>query len=340
MIWNSLTSTCICDTKSIPKGTSKLYCTACSSIIGASGAKVGTTGCGCKAGWAWNTNLQICTCTTTSCICPIDFALINQICTNCSTIIGSTGKSSSNIACACKKSFVWNTTNSNCTCPKGGMTNTNKNVCTFCDISANAYNYTSTAKTACNCTINHLWDPVNLTCRFTAGSLVMLANGTKISCSGLGGSIGGLVDNFNCKCSVGSIWNTITNKCVACNSIPFTNTTGATKNYKYSCPCNNGTSWDILTFSCRNNTCKYPLADSRCGYCLVATGVEQVSQLQSVSLKTDTFQLSGDNEFIAEMNLRSTLYSNYTSLKCKCKGNYTWNVARRACFNTSSNATY
>lgn len=341
MIWNKATSTCICDTKSIPKGTSKLYCIACSSVIGSSGAKIGT-GCGCKAGWTWNSNLQICACTTTTCTCPTDFALINKICTNCSTVVGSTGKASSNLACGCKKSFIWDALTSKCVCPTGGMTNSAKSVCTFCDITANAYNYTTAAKTACNCTTNYLWDGVALTCKFVGvNAIIMLANGTKKSCAGFGGSIGSSIDNFNCRCPVGSIWNTNTNKCVACNTIPFTNTTGATKNFKYSCPCNNGTSWDLLTFTCRNNTCKnLPFIDSRCGYCLVATGVEQVPQLLSVSIKTDTFQLSGDNEFIAEMNARSVLYGNYTSLKCKCKVGYSWNVARRSCFNTTTNSTY
>jgi len=341
MIWDAKTKTCICDTKSIPKGTSKLYCIACSNVIGSSGAKAGAIGCVCKAGWTWNAALQMCTCTTTSCQCPTDFVLINKICTNCSTIIGSTGKASSNLACACKKSFVWNTTNNNCTCPKGGMTNSAGSICTFCDVSANAFNYTTAAKTACNCTTNYRWDGLSLTCKFIGGDAkIMLTNGTKKSCAGFGGSQGSSLDNFNCRCFAGSVWNPITSTCVNCNTIQYTNTTGTIKNNNYSCICLNGTSWDVLTFTCKNNTCKFPISDSRCGYCLIASGVEQVPQLFSVSLKTDTFQLSGDNEYIAAMNAQSKLYSNYVSVKCKCRVGYAWNVARRLCFNATLNATY
>jgi len=133
----------------------------------------------------------------------------------------------------------------------------------------------------------------------------MLLNGVKISCIGLGGSLGIQLDNFNCKCPNGSIWNSNTNLCVACSSISNTRVNGTIKNNVYSCLCINGTSWDVLSFSCKNNTCKYPLTDSRCTYCLQKTGVVKLPQMVAVVSSVDKFYLSGDSEYSALLSAES-----------------------------------
>lgn len=64
----------------------------------------------------------------------------------------------------------------------------------------------------CTCMTNYIWSTSSLRCIFaTTTKMIMQFNGTKISCLNLGGSTGVPLDNFNCKCQVGSIWRDYSN---------------------------------------------------------------------------------------------------------------------------------
>jgi hypothetical protein len=144
------------------------------------------------------------------------------------------------------------------------------------------------------------------------------------------------VDNFNCKCATGGVWNDYINECVACSSIA--NSTGVVVSI-YGCGCNSGFFWDSFSFSCRPTTCAYAITDSRCAYCLRNAGIVVIPQLLIVTATEKTMLLSGDSLYSYYVNLASPRYLNYASYKCLCATNYTWSVSRRRCYNKTLNAT-
>lgn len=203
MVWNSSSGLCVCDSLSVIIDKSFPYCQSCSTIPGGTGLRINTTHCGCKSGWLWNPTLKTCACLTKSCICPKgQYLNANNICSSCSLIIGSTNNSNSN-ACQCKDSFVWNALSFKCDCPQGAIFSASKAICRFCNIISNSKGSASTS--SCSCMANYNWNVLTMKCEFVNNqpatkNIILLINGTKASCSGLGGSIGIAADNFNCRC--------------------------------------------------------------------------------------------------------------------------------------------
>jgi hypothetical protein len=339
MLWDSKIPSCVCDTVSIV-GSSKLNCISCKSVAGSTGVKASSTACGCKPGWTWNANLKTCTCLTNTCTCPANSILNStKVCVPCSTISGSTQFAYSNTVCKCGFSFVWNPTSFKCDCPTTALLNAAKTTCRNCDILSSALSK-ATAPNTCNCMTNYVWSATSFNCEIkaTTDNKILLLNGTKVSCAGLGASTGISYDNFNCKCAAGSVWRDFSAACVACSTI--TNSTGTAFN-AVSCVCIAGSYWDILSFSCKLLVCKYAISDARCTYCHGSHIQAKISpQLLIVTVSEKTTLLSGDSQFATASAAASANYANYASYKCLCVTGATWSVARRRCYLNAYNATY
>jgi hypothetical protein len=187
---------------------------------------------------------------------------------------------------------------------------------------------------------NYIWSSSTFNCevKSVTDNKIMLLNGTKVSCAGLGGSSGTSYDNFNCKCPVGSVWRDFTSSCVACSTI--TNSTGTAFN-AIACVCKADSYWDILSFSCKLLVCKYAVTDSRCTYCAVGQVLAKSSaQLLLVTQAEKTILLSGDAQFAAASKAASAKYESFASYKCLCATGSAWSASRRRCFTLPANATY
>jgi hypothetical protein len=200
--------------------------------------------------------------------------------------VGATGIALSTSTCQCAKSYVWNSATFKCDCPKGAFTNGAKTYCRYCDIFSNSNGkFATAANTSCACIPNYSWSTLTQQCEFVATSFnIYLLNGTQVSCKSFPSSTGVAVDSFNCKCQTDSIWNDYTNVCVACNTI--TNSTGKSTSAS-SCGCNVNSYWDYMSFTCKNNGCKYPITDTRCTSCPKHPGNVLTPQLLIVTATED-----------------------------------------------------
>lgn len=336
MVWSAFSLTCVCDANSVP--VNQTDCAACTAIFGSTGAKAGTTACGCLPGWAWSSTLKACACANRACSCPANRVLNpSNVCVACSGIVGSTGVALSSLVCECRDSNVWNSAAAQCDCPPGAVQSLDKTICRLCNILINAV--TRLTPTTCLCMANYAWSNTTLSCVYVyTANVILLPNGTKTTCSRLVRAAAVSVDNFNCRCAAGSVWRDFTFECVLCSSIANTDRSGAVTSSPVACICLAGYRWDILSFSCKPNSC----TDTVCTYCdSRMPGLSpSPSALQLIAPGEPTIQFSGDVQFAAQASADSAMYASYASYKCVCIAGYLWSVPRRRCFISTASATY
>lgn len=346
--WNPTTFKCACDPTIgvLING----ICKACSTIKGASKSASNST-CVCNSGRRWQNSSCACI-TATKCPCGSgNFQLPSGDCIPCQSIAGANGLSTSTGQCTCYPGFVWQNTTGTCVCPTPYVTD-KISICILCNIRNNATS--AITSDTCYCLPNHIWNPLTFTCDFTnlitpSQNLIKTFAGVITSCNGLGGSTGLSVDNFNCQCSDGYVWNDISTQCIRCGDVSFS-TINRLNNF--ACACNPGYAWDTFTFTCIPFTGNITLTNSSYVVCtnipsttstnLINTNIgsgDKKSGNSSSSSNSTLIQLSDDTVFY-NLNAVNALYLAETKYVCKCITDYLWSESRKRCFINSLNNNF
>lgn len=329
-MWNVSLRSCMCVANSFPL--SRTNCILCSNLPGSTGRGF-STGCFCSAGWEWNAASLQCICLNSSCTCGSGFVLRGKNCFRCSNYTFSTGKNINNTFCECIQSFTWDNILGRCFCPSTSVLG--GNVCYSC-VLANSASSKSKTSNACVCSTNYVWQQSQLSCVFSSTvDVIMLHNGTKVSCKGLGSSTGLSYDNFNCRCASNFFWKDTERKCVSCSSLKYSNGTSSSG---ISCFCQTGYGWDPIASDCKSLQCTFRSNLGECTDCYSLPGV--ATTVMVVDYVSGVF-LSGDNAILSlYANVTARINERFLPFRCMCASGYGWNRARRRCFATSINGTF
>jgi hypothetical protein len=155
------------------------------------------------------------------------------------------------------------------------------------------------------------------------------------------------LSNFTCSCSSAtspnSIWNDITQTCVACGSSAVPNSVAGY--YGVACKCATGYIWDVMTNACIANCPSTGCTMNCANIPNVVTGsaaisISPVSSSASASLVGSTAatiirNLPGGTSIQAFYVSAGSNYANISSMACKCNSGYSWDNLRLRCYSNS-----
>lgn len=319
-------SNCICPAATaITKSNS---CFACSGDIYSTGSAANATACACKPTFSW-LNTNSCSCNSSAVIVTTNSV---ASCKNCDATIFA--KTKSGAVCTCLSStMTWNATTGTCGCSATSVVvqNGSSYLCVTCN--NNTYSSGKASATACTCSIAGMtWVSAKSSCGCDSTSILT----SQLSCLACPSNGVVPIGKYHCGCPTNSIWNDITNACVACNTIA--SSTNLSVN-PLVCGCVSGFYWDVMTLSCTANTATCTAAKAVVS-CLKCQSIPNtLNTTPTTKVTASTFSLAIGTSVGGWLAGTNTIYAKLSGFMCNCKAGFKWESKMYRCYDAKTTLT-